>query len=469
MRSAQALLLLACPFAFAAEPGVSTAARGDVRSILERKGTFLPVDAAEIVLWPEAYRGEYLVLEVLAHGTTVKEGDVVARLDDRAYAEQMRRGEFDLAQSEQRLRGQEEDARIQAEAAAAALERADRDAARAKKRLQGFLEIEQPQARERDRLNDLSWQDRIDDQNDELTELKKMYDADQLVDATEQIVLKRSERGLARTRAGFDLQIRTREYGRQYDEAFRQEDLELDARHKADALDRQKRSQAIQDARRDGELAKARLDLDLQREATARLRRDAGLFVLRAPRAGVVLHGAPQDAPWTARVERGGRLQAYRTSFTVGDPGKLEATADVGEPDLLRVPEGAATAIRPAAVPDLELPGAARIAWLPASRGGDGANLYECTVALEKVDPRLRPGMRCTIRMTLAEARDAVVIPLSSVTEKDGRKVVRCAASSAGPFEERPVELGIDDGKRVAVVSGVQAGEFVQVPEAGAK
>ena len=48
------------------------------------------------------------------------------------------------------------------------------------------------------------------------------------------------------------------------------------------------------------------------------------------------------------------------------------------------------------AAPGFEARGRARVAYLATGRKGD-ENLYRARIALQDSDPRLRPGMRCTV------------------------------------------------------------------------
>jgi len=451
----------------AAEGEAVAVRRGRLALSVERKATILPAGAAEVALWPEGYRGELLVLEVVEHGSAVREGEVLLRLDDRAIREQIRRAEFDVEQARERLALQEADAAIQEEASRSGVERARRDVERAERRYQAFLSLEVPQNREREALSDQSWVDRLEDQADELKELEKMYAADQLVDATEDIVLKRSRRGLERTRASFELQKKARDYARDYEEAFRREDLEQDARTKGEAFERQGRSHEIAQARRKLDLGKAAADLEQQVTALGKLAADAARFEVRAPRDGVLLHGGPEDAPWAARLERGSRLTATKTFLTVADPAAVRALADLPEADALRAGPSCRAEL---AAGDGKVPAPAAVGHLAASRGGDGGNLHRVEIALDgAAGAGLRLGQRCAVTLVLAEVEGALLVPAGAVADGEGDKVVRCASQAGGPFEERRVTLGLGDGKLVVVTSGVREGEFVLVAGGGAK
>jgi multidrug efflux pump subunit AcrA (membrane-fusion protein) len=80
----------------------------------------------------------------------------------------------------------------------------------------------------------------------------------------------------------------------------------------------------------------------------------------------------------------------------------------------------------------------------------------------ENRDRALKPGMFVEVALHLKGAHPAIVIPDAAlVTEGDHRVVF----IQTGPeqFERRPVETGASDGRQVAVLKGIEAGEKVVV------
>lgn len=364
---------------------------------IERKGTLLPADAIEIALWLDAYRDELLVLDAVPHGSPVNEGDVLVRLDLSKIDDQIKQAEFALAQQVERARLSDEDMRVQDETSAAELSRLRKDAEWATRRLKGFLEQEKAHKKEGERLHEQGEQNRLEDQVDELTQLEKMYKEDELVDATEEIVLKRSRRGLASLRAGIALQQLVRRYTRELAEVIQQEGMELDVAQKQAVVARQTRSAEQRAAGRKLDAEKTRTELDRQQLALARLRKDRDQMIVRAPRRGVALYGEPRAVPGSLRIERGSVLALRKTFMTVAEPGRFEVLTDLDEGDVAKVKLGAAVEVVPSGISDLELLGSVRVADLPTARDGNGNNLYEARVALEKTDSRLRFHMRCKV------------------------------------------------------------------------
>jgi hypothetical protein len=76
-----------------------------------------------------------------------------------------------------------------------------------------------------------------------------------------------------------------------------------------------------------------------------------------------------------------------------------------------------------------------------------------------KADAILRPGKMVRARITVAQLRDALVVPRSALTEESRRFFV-WVDRPQGP-ERRQVEVGSGDAVRVALLAGVHEGESV--------
>ncbi|MCK6458421.1 MAG: hypothetical protein L6Q95_00830 [Planctomycetes bacterium] len=436
-------------------PSSAVATKGTIRKTLDREGTFVPADAAELRLDLESWKGELTVVEALPHGGPINEGDVAFRLDTMGIDQKIEEDGMALARAEMGLRQAEEQARLRAEADAEALRRSETAAERAAKRLKGYRELEKRFDEENERLQIQQREFGLENQKDELDQLEKMYSEDELVDATEEIVLKRSRRGFAQSQAWRNLSEQRRVYDKEWYYAWREEDLVVDAENKARELDRLKKSQAMAKEKSDSELEKTRYELAQQKKKFEELKRDREKFTVRSPRRGILIHGAPEDAPW-GRIEKGSALKAKSVFACVADPKKMKVTTTIAEADILKIKTGTAVEATPVAAEDAKMIGRIDVEYLPQK-----GNVYKATVQLDQTDMRVRPGFACKAAVILEEARDAILVPKTAVRERDGKTFVSCAKTKDGPFEERQVVVGLSDAKNTAIREGVAEGEFV--------
>jgi len=434
----------------------TVAERGTIRKTIERKGVFVADEPVELKLELKVYRGELSLLDIVDHGSFVNKGDVIARIDTKSIDEQIEGDALDLKLAELDMTQYDERLGMDSEKNAVAFERAQRAAARADKKLRGYREHEKAQQDERDRMGVQSRQHRLDDQKEELTQLEKMYAEDELVDATEEIVLSRSRRNFARSQQSFALSERGRLYRKEWFEMWRVEDLVTASRDATQSLERLRKTRAMALAKIRLSTAKKQLGLKRTRTRSADLARDKEQFVVRAPESGLLMHaGTP--------LKKGGSLRNKTIFARIGAPQKLKVTADIEEKTILDVKAGMAVEVVPTAGEKLKSMGRLELEYLPTK------GVFKGEVRLSDVDHALRPGMTCKVKLILGEARDAILVPKSAVYKSGDRTVVRYARTASGPYEERVVVTGLDDGKKIEIKDGLAEGDRVVTTPQGPK
>jgi multidrug efflux pump subunit AcrA (membrane-fusion protein) len=443
-----------------AVPDVHTVRAGSLTYDLKRPATLVPADAEELALWLDAYSGPLLVLGVIEHGTPVSAGDVLVRLDLAPFEEQLAQARYDLEQSEAELERVLVESRLQEAAAADQMDRATKDLEWARRRFKGYLEEEKAHREERDRLALLGIESSLKNQKQELAQLERMYGEDELVDATEEIVIERQRRAMAMAVARAELGKQERDYNIRVDRAIKDEAQEADMAKKEREFERNRKLAEIARARREVKPDRARRELDKKRKLVRELQADREKLQIRAPRSGIFLHGKADAAPGTGILERGSSLQNRRTFGTLARPGRLQAIADIPESKLFAVRSGAAGELRPTADPDTVMCGRLEVPIMPTGRAGE-ENTYRSTVAFDEVDPRFRPGMRGELRVILRTPASSLLIPKGFVT-KDGPKTIVLARSGDDQeFRPREVELGPANDEMVVIEKGLALGDEV--------
>ena len=365
----------------------------------ERPGVFAPAAPAAVSLWFEAYAGETLVLEALPQGSEVKEGDVLARLETKGIDDQVHQAELEAASSGVRHQGVVEKNKIDEDAAAAALEQTKAALDRAKKTLDGWMQKELAFNRRGDDISKKNEDAGIDDQKDELAQLEKMYKADELVDATEEIVLKRAKRRLAISEDARSLSGDRRGYKVDYDEAMQTEVKKEAVKMQELALDRLVRTQTVEKRAREDALLRSKDALDQQNQKLDKLHRDREKFVVKAPRAGILLHGKEKDyrpGRTPARYERGSQLPARTDVFLVADPAAVAVAFDVPESMLGDAREGAAVEVKAVAPAGASGIATVHLEAYPGTKVGE-ENGFEATAKLASAIPGVLFGTRAKV------------------------------------------------------------------------
>ena len=95
-----------------------------------------------------------------------------------------------------------------------------------------------------------------------------------------------------------------------------------------------------------------------------------------------------------------------------------------------------------------------------ASSSSNNAVYYYGKALIDNKGGPLRIGMTTQNVITVADARNALLVPVVAVTARDGKKYVR-VLDAAGQPEEREVATGLADGIHIQILSGLRAGDAV--------
>ncbi|MCI0343293.1 MAG: hypothetical protein L0216_19475 [Planctomycetales bacterium] len=440
------------------KPETHKVARGTLKPTIESVGTFVPAGGHEIKLKPEAYQGDLKIAEIVAHGATAKKGETLLRIDAKPLERQVEAAEVDLRAAEAASTKAREDARLGAMADALARKQSELALAKAGHALEWWKSVERQHAKTRADLVLQASQDSVDDQQDELTELEKMYKSEELTDMTKDIVIKRAKRSLDRSRRFLAIAKDTHKNAHDHDIP----NTELDRGYAAEKarldLAQLDVTQALAKVNREAEVARARANVEKQTDKLADLRRDLAALRVASPADGTVFYGSLHEGAWQGgdlkALRAGEKVQAGTVLMTVFTPGELAVAVDVPERDLFSVEADRRGTVTPVSLPDVALEGRCR-APARVGRSKDAKLSFECRIELGPADARLSPGMKAKVKIPLGEIRDALLVPPAAI--HDGQVwVLRDGQATA-----REVTLGRSDGKMTEVKSGLAEGEEV--------
>jgi multidrug efflux pump subunit AcrA (membrane-fusion protein) len=151
---------------------------------------------------------------------------------------------------------------------------------------------------------------------------------------------------------------------------------------------------------------------------------------------------------------------------TVPDLSRMVVVARVREVDLHRVRDGLRASVAPEAYPDLVLDGRIAVIGSLAEEVADSPwKFFTVSLALERGDPRLRPGMSVRVTFLIDSVPDAVIAPVDAVFTHGDESV--CYVRRGGETIEQVVVLGKRNETHVQVRRGIDAGEelLLSVPE----
>lgn len=447
----------------AAKPETAPAKRETMRIELKLDGVFEPAERHVVQVKTQAWQGEMPVVKIAAHGSKVKKGDTLIQIDPAKLHEAIAAAGVELASARVQLERVTEEIKLAAAGDALQKERVEREAKESAERLKHFTDVEMKlQLQELD-LNRTWSEDYIADQKEELDQIEKMYKSEELTNATRDIVLKRAQRNLERTKTRHDIFMRRYERIRNHDLPLQLEEWQLGARERAHGLESWNKTSPIQRADRENNLARSTTAVRQQEENLAKLRKDEAALTIAAPAEGIVWYGQFEGGSWQGveeglkNIKVGEKVQPNQVLLTLV-PSELCVKTAVAEDRLGDLPPGTTATITPVAFADLNLNGKSAAPVLVGMRKGDA---FDTRFDLESADPRIVPGLKAKILVRVAELKDVVTVPTGAVSEENGKKTVKVLEN--GKPVSREVSVGRTNGDRTEIKSGVREGEEVVI------
>lgn len=170
---------------------------------------------------------------------------------------------------------------------------------------------------------------------------------------------------------------------------------------------------------------------------------------VRSPISGVVTQ---------RNVNPGSGVEAGKPLFTVANLSTVWVIANVPESQVAALTQGAAAEVRAASLVNTSLPG--RVAFIDPNLN-ESTRTARVRIDVPNTGERLKAGMFCEVTIAGAVlSAQQLTVPESAV-QKIGDDSVVFVDLGNGKFAARPVQLGEKSGDRVAVLSGVTAGDRV--------
>ena len=365
-------------------------------------GTFVAQKMTEIMVKPDSWSA-FKVEEAVEHGATVSRGDVLVKFDPKSINEAVADGqtnqqlsEISLKQAQATLKMLEATTPMEVAMAEREKKMADEDRAR-------YFKIEREMSKKSAEFNLKRAQQYLDNDLEELKQLEKMYEADDLTEETEEIVLKRqraaveqSEFYLEQAKLRYEETLQIRMPRMEESMKYVDELLNLSTAQAKISLPLSLEQQQL-------ELEKLQVQRERSAEKFKKLLADQKLMTVEAPVDGVVYYGKCVEGKWTtgatsaAKLKPGKTVTANEPFMTIVSARPMLVRATVAEKDLQSIKSGLRGTVKPTAYPDLRAPATvSEINGVPAADGKFAATLR---VSLDVEAEGLMPGMTCKVKL----------------------------------------------------------------------
>jgi HlyD family secretion protein len=228
------------------------------------------------------------------------------------------------------------------------------------------------------------------------------------------------------------------------------------AQKNIDDLDKTIALQELQAAAAEQAIGQAKQAVDLASQAVADAQRQLDEATITAPFDGMVAQLLAEAGDIVPSP-----TMAPQPIVRIINPDQLELLIDVDEIDIPLVSLGQTAAVKLDALPDQTFNGTVTSIY-PVPQEVGGVVLYKVRVGLDNAGAGIKVGMSASADIVAQEHRGVLVVPSRAISRNDqGKSVVR--VQSGSKVEERIVEVGLDDGLRAEITSGLSEGEIVIV------
>ncbi len=427
--------------------------RGSMPIQVEGEGVLEPVDAVEIRLKPKAFNGELAIKSVVANGASVKSGELLLEIEDKPILKDIATAENDLETSRAAYTKAQSDSDLQKQSDDLATKMAQDELKNAAEAIKWFDEVDGPQILQQADLMVKQARFALEDQNDELDQLRKMYKTEDLTSATADIVIKRSLRQVELTK----IQVQRAEDDARkikavnHPESRRRLTFALD--QQTNSLKQLNATHAQSTVQRKVALAAAKQTLTDAEQKVADLKKDAALFKQVATADGVVYYGQFSGRSWTGNDAKsfavGEKMTSGSAVLMLIKPGKMRVAMDLPESKFLAIKSGMEAVVIPAAI------GRKLVGKTDAPSAITKAGGLELLIDLGPVDPILTPGMKAAVSIDARKAEGILLVPASAV--EDSKVWVK----SGDETTPKHVITGRTGQDRIEIIDGVNEGDEI--------
>ncbi|MFK7850991.1 MAG: hypothetical protein AB8D78_08445 [Akkermansiaceae bacterium] len=425
----------------------------------------LPAEATIIELEAEAWTS-FKINKIAAHGASVKKDSPLLVFDSEAIDKQIADLQRSIAQSSLGLQQAKSDLENLKKHVPEQLARLKRAAGVAAEELKYFTETSRKSSEE-GAAQSLKRQEQIlASYQEELKQLLQMYEADDITEDTEEIILKKQRDSVEY--AKFALRMEKLEHKRTLSVDLPRRLVALTESRDDTARQLAVGSESLPRSVKLKELEVAAMEeaLKKNKENLADLQKDRKLFEIKAPADGRFYYGAIENGKWTTgdlvKGLREGGAAPLNKGFATFYPATtgLVVEAFLKQEDALVLSKDTKGMASVLGLGHISMP--VTLQELSATPGPDGS--YGATLAAawpEGFSPV--PGQKVKVRMVSYAAEQAVTVPTKALEFGPKGWTVEVKLAD-GKTERRAVTKGRVSGDSTEITEGLDAGQVVIVP-----
>lgn len=433
--------------------------RGTLDITVVERGNLKAANSTEL---KSEVEGQTTILYLMDEGEIVEAGTLICELDATGLEEKRISQEITVQNAEAQLVKATQTLEIQKSKNQSDIAGAERTLSFAgidkKKYLEGDWLSQEQEARD----NILIAEEELKRADDTLVHSEGLFDKGYLTRTeyeADELAKKRKEISLEQAQRKLDVLM-------EYDHPRRLEELEADIVEAERELERVKLEADARLVDYEAEVRSAQAKLELERDKMERYVDQIEKAKIYAPVAGMIVHAQPDGGRGRSEepLNEGSTVRERQDLITIPSNEGMIAEVSLHESVLEKVQVGMPCTLTVDALPGVSLRGEVRFKAVLPDKNSWFANpnqrLYRTDIRVTESDPRLRPGMSCSIEIHSETIRDAIYVPVQAVFG-DGGKQVCFVVDDKGAYEKVEVELGSFSETWAQIQSGLSEGQRV--------
>ena len=445
---------------------VHTVKESPLKIEVELDGTAVAENMTEVAVEPKTWT-DWSVEEAVSHGVRVRKGDVLIRFDTRKIDEAIADLEVELELLNLTIDQAERDLPLYEKTLAMDTADAERAHRFAVEDTEHYMDVEKALARKSTEFSLKSSQQRYENTLEELIQLEKMYEGDDLIEETEEIILKRQRHAVASAKLSLERAQIAHDRAMSVNLARQEESAQR--KLVRSELSTEKATQNVELALKQKQLehTKQEIKRDRQEEKMAKLQQDRESMILHAPAAGTVYYGQCVDGKWSkidsvrAKLRPHGKVQANEIIMTIVGEGPTFVQTRVAESNRPNLLPGMNATVKFVALGEGRVEG--RVESISPTLVSEGKFAMELTLTDNGRIEGLTPGMSCKIKLVPYANRNAILVPQSAVLVDAWDDQIQSVflVDDEGKEEKHSIETGHKKGDRIEILDGLEPGDRI--------
>lgn len=428
--------------------------------------TLIPIKTTVVKIEPEEW-SDFEVQKAVAHGSFVKKDDVLIRCDREDYDEKLVEAEKTARSRKLTLKKSERELSDLELTTPRSLEGERLAFIEAKEALDYFTSVgrDLEERSSTQRLSTAKFS--LENVEEEMKQLRKMYEEDGVTEETEEIILKRQRIGIERAKFGLERAQLAHKWSmekiiprkavslqRAYDSAL----LKYETAKLALPRTLELKQIAVAIAQKSDKTADEKL---------AKMKAANKFFTVISPTDGMVYYGEIKEDSWAEGgaekfLTKEGKLPTKTPLLTLIAPDSgYNLHTSVGQSERLQLAEGNSATVTFSGLEDQKF--TAQLTKLSLVPNATGKYPVALSITLP-VDSPLATGMTGKANIVTYQNPKALTVPATAVYEKNGKLLVKVKLAD-GKSEAREVTAGKSSGGKTEILSGLEIDQVVIVPK----